>query len=202
MLIKKFRINYEPSSFVKSDGKIDINTLRSKITGLFVGVFVEYNGIDVVVSSDSPFSQEKAEKIDSVIAEHTGIPLDILIKDTSNNNRLILQNIISTAINRPDLAPYSDSIVNYYTCIGSMGILESFVYFGKRGLDLFINQIIKDVQEVSLISQIPIEERTIDQTNRYDLLSILLLEVTAPSELFPNGVKAYEFIIDKISKPQ
>lgn len=181
------------------NGKYDETRLRSQVKGLFkdFDLHVTREGVEFVSPSLITLDQDSA--LNMLVSVHDGEPQDILIKDTSNSNRLILQEVIAIASDRPDLSTTVNGIVDYYSYLSSIGVMESYVYFGSRGKENLINKITEDVTELMSIMSVEESKRTSEQQYRYNLLSVLFQEVTAPSDEYPNGVKAYEYLIGKIN---
>lgn len=187
---------------LKSDfpnGKYDFVRLQNQVKGTFKDFDVEITRQGVAFISPDLITADQDATLDILVGAHTGEPQDILIKDTSNSNRLILQEVIAIASDRPDLAFHVNSIVDYYIYLSSIGVMEAYVYFGNRGKERIVNQIISDVTELGTILQIPELDRTSDQVEKVNLYSVLLVEVTAPNDEFPSGIKAYEYLIGKIN---
>ena len=105
-------------------------------------------------------------------------PHVFLTKDESDKRRLKLQDFIAMATDRQDLSPYVPVIIDYYNYRNKE--LDGYIYYDG------LNQL------VALVMQ--------DKEPGQPFELLLNAEVTSPSPEFPNGVKAFEFFISKISE--
>ncbi len=185
---------YDVNDFVNK--KFDLERLRNQVNGMYKGFTVEPYGTSVLIFADKLFTEIEKTAFDLAIQSHTGEPLDILIKDTSNGNRLITQEIIGMAYDREDLNPIVPLILKYFKSI--LDDITMFVYYGDT--EGIVNRITQDVAKVTPLATADPATLTPEELKDLQLLGVLLGEVTAPNAEFPNGVKAYEFFIGKITK--
>jgi len=171
------KVVYQYSASDFPNGKIDIKRLTNQVRGKYTDFDVKPYGDGVLVFATKLFTEAEKTEFDLVIQAHDGEPLDFLSKATSDQKRSKVQDIVAMAKDRADLVAFVPVILQYLNFRNKE--LDGHIYYSAT--DELVALIVADKEPGQ-----PFEA----------LLNAL---VTEPSAQVPNGIRAYEFFIGKIT---